>query len=245
MKKILTCLTLTTCLLSAKAYIGGQIGLSILNNTAQTKGDDFINGNTRYRFTNEASFKNNAFMAGFLLGWSFEKKGVFQPFLEADYSYSGSKKTKHNLDYYEDGRNTDNDLRKERISVAIKHSFGFMPGINIAITDKLSGLLGIRFAMTQFEVSGAHVTGNTDLIRSDNSKKSKAFIFGVEPTIGAKYDFTNNFSARVTVGYHVGQKKKVVNNYIGQPLLTNDGINAGISIRPRGVVVKAALIYTF
>lgn len=244
MKKVIACVYITLSIVNAKPYLGGQVGISLLNNAILVKGNDYIN-NKAYPISKEFFFKTDALIVGIIGGYSFEKSSVFEPFIEVDYSYSGSKKTKSNLDYYEDAADSGNDLRNERISASLNHSVGFMLGINVSLTENLSGILGLRFVMNQVEIKGAHVTGTTGLIRSDNSKNEKAFVFGVEPTIGAKYDFTNNISGRITVGYHVGQKKRIVSNYISQPILTNDGVNASVSVKPRGVVIKTALIWNF
>lgn len=243
MKKIL--FLCSTFAVFAKPYFGLELGTLISKNIATIKGIDaprpvFGFGNPAYSFSKDENFQNNSMILGAIVGYSFSKFGNLAPFVEADVRHCSSKKEK-NIDY--DEISGENFLDNETIRIKVGHGFGFMPGVDLAITEKLSALIGVRFNVTQYEVSASHTEGG--VIHPADSHKKRTYIFGVEPTLGVKYSFTNNLSTRVTFGYNIGQRKRVINNYIGEQTLVNDGINAGISIRPRGVVIKAALIYTF
>ena len=76
-------------------------------------------------------------------------------------------------------------------------------------------------------------------------KRKKAFIFGVEPTLGFKYKFSNKLSTRLTIGYNMGQSKRIVDNYIGEAALKNVGINSSVWIKPRSLNIRAAVIFDF
>lgn len=240
MKKIL--LLCSTLCLTAKPYVGLELGVLKAKNIATIKGVDAKEGTfAPFSYSVDESYRHNSMLISVIAGYSFQKLGNLTSFIEADIRHISSKKSK-NLDY--DHTPDGNVLEAEAIRIQMGHGFGFMPGADLAITEKLSALIGVRFNITQYEVSAGHASPD-GTIRSDNSSKKKTYIFGVEPTLGVKYNFTNNLSARITVGYNIGQRKRVINNYIGQQEMVNEGLSARVYVRPRGVALKAALIWNF
>lgn len=243
MKKTILSALLVGSALQAAPYVGIQGTFSNHKAYAKLQGKDQINNNTPVRFSKGFGLHQNALGFGGIIGYEMKFTSVFSGFIEANYTYFNSHKAKSNIDVYEYDFQLPNRLEKEQVAVRMRHQFGVMPGINIAITDNLAGIMACGLTMTQYSVTGGHNSGTR--IRPDNMKSKKAFIFGVEPTLGIKYKFNNRLSTRLNVGYNIGQSKRVIDNYIGNPPLVNAGMSSSVWIKPRSVNIRVAVIFDF
>ncbi len=245
MKKIILAALLFGSALQAAPYVGVQGTYANHNANAKLQGRDEIHENIRIyaRFFKNIGLHQGALGGGIVTGYETKIGSVFSGFAEVNYTYLNSHKAKSNIDVHDGDLNTGNELEKETVSVRMRHQFGVMSGINIAITDNLAGVMACGLTMTEYSVTGGHDSGTR--VGPDNMKSNKAFIFGVEPTLGLKYKFSNRISTRLTVGYNMGQSKRIVDNYIGEAALANVGINSSVWIKPRSLNIRAAVIFDF
>lgn len=240
MKKIYTILVASVSMLSAKTYVGAQIGASYMNPHVKIKGQDF---NTRTRqkmlLSFDKSFPMKSFSFGGLVGYEFGGFKIVSPFVEADYNHINKSKEFTDLDY-----NTEyNALFAENLKVKQNYSVGVMPGVNINITDGFSAVVGVRLNVASYTVTASHLSD--DGIRSVNYKSKNALAFGVEPTLGAAYNISKFASFRLTAGYNISRQVKAVSDYANSPGFKNNGVSASVSIRPRGVNLRTAVIVEF
>ncbi|HCU06817.1 MAG TPA: hypothetical protein DIC42_04460 [Holosporales bacterium] len=240
MKKIISVLALTACTVSAAPYIGGGIGYSSMkaNQNLKGKDNDIAAGNQELPFDMKEKARLSHLTFGLLAGWNFKLTPKMNFLLEADLEIGSKKTTKKNIDP-SIGAGWLNNLE---ISVSKKHSFGFMPAVEFNVTDKFAALFGLRLNMTQYRVT---VNDNGVGVAPHNAASKKAYVFGWEPTLGGKFAFNEKLSARLTVGYNIGQKKTIHSNFVNEPNAAADNASAGISVKPRGVNVRAAMIYSF
>jgi len=248
MKKIILSVLLFCSALQAAPYIGVQGTYAHHKANAKLQGKDWVNRSATNagrpcRVSKSFGLHQGALGLGAVVGYEKNFTPVFSGFIEANYTYFNSHKSKNNIDVYDDDFNITNELAKEQVSLRMRHQFGMMPGINIAITENLSGVMACGLTMTQYSVTGAHNSGTR--VWPENMKSKKAFIFGVEPTLGLKYKFSNRMSTRLTVGYNMGQNKRIVDNYIGESDLVNAGVNSSVWIKPRSLNIRAAVIFDF
>jgi opacity protein-like surface antigen len=240
MKKIISMLVLTACTLSAAPYVGADIGYSSMkaNQNLKGKDNDLLAGNQEIPFDMKEKARLSHVTFGLLAGWNFKVGSKVNLLLEADLEVGSKKSTKKNIDPSVGGGYL-NDLE---ISVSKKHGFGFMPTVELNVTDKFAALLGVRFNMTQYRVT---VRDNGNDVFPHNTSSKKAYVFGWEPTVGGRFAFNDKLSARLTVGYNIGHKKTIHSNFVNEPTAVGDNVSAGISVKPRGVNVRAAMIYSF
>jgi opacity protein-like surface antigen len=234
MKKIISALALTACTLSAAPYIGASIGYSSMAANQNLKGSDTsVNKQLPFDMKEKARLSHVTF--GLLGGWNFTLNPKMSLLLEADFEVGSKKSTKKEIDPTANGY-----LDNLEISVSKKHGFGLMPAIAFNVTDKFSALFGLRLNMTQYRV-----TVSDHKAAPHNAASKKAYVFGWEPTLGGKFAFNDKISARLTVGYNIGQKKTMHSNFINKQVQVADHVSAGIAVKPRGVNVRAAMIYSF
>ena len=240
MKKIITSFLCVSCL-SAAPYMGFKVGASKINPNVKLAGRDLIAVPSQ-PFTYTVKGMNfSAFELGLLAGYSFVVKSKVNLFLEADYEFSNKSKSKSNIDI---SNNDLNVLHNEFVSIRKKHSVGFMPGFEFNVTEKASLLAGIRLNLTQYEARAYHKEDDGDIFPENNIKR-KAFVLGIEPTLGAKFSFNEKISARFTVGYSMSGSKKLIANYMNDPQSREDNVTSSVTIKPRAWNVRAAMIYSF
>jgi len=166
---------------------------------------------------------------------------VLTPIVEVDANIHGKAKERQNVDV--DVR--DNNLRQENIKIQLRYTLGFMPGVDINLTDNMSALLGVRFSASNYSVTASHTAVDTGVINPKNYMSKKVFVFAVEPTIGVAYKITDHTSLRFTGGYILSFNKKVIPNYMNSDAAKANGITAAVTIRPRGFNLRAAVIVGF
>lgn len=194
-------------------------------------------------------FKSRAVNLGALVGYSFEDlHKVYKPFVEFDIDFKSQQNAISGIDIIpdEEGQSSTNALDNESFKIKSGAVFGITLGVDAGITDSISAIIGTRFTLTQYTATGTHTKKDSNL--PTNSLTRKAYLFGFEPMVGAKYKFNDNMAVRFTVGYNFGQTKNIIKNYI-----TNvpdvEGVHkdtsAGLTLKPRNVNFTVALIYTF
>ena len=244
MKKIISVLALTACTVSAAPYIGGGIGYSSMKANQNLKGKDnnVLGGDQQLPFDVKEKARLSHVTLGLLAGWNFKLTPKMNLLLEADLEIGSKKTTKKNINPVPNVAPAEKYLDNLEISVSKKHGFGFMPAVEFNVTDKFAALFGLRLNMTQYRVT---VNDNGVGVAPHNAASKKAYVFGWEPTLGGKFAFNEKLSARLTVGYNIGQKKTIHSNFVNEPNAAADNASAGISVKPRGVNVRAAMIYSF
>lgn len=259
MKYNLQIFLLTICLASSfsysKNYIGIQSNYMTKNNRLKFKGIDLIGESKKRRLPGNSynidkglNINNNLLTYSVLCGWQSNKNIIGYLFVEAEYSYHPSKKRKLGIDIYDDGLSLTarHSLDNENITIALKQTFSFMMGLDIPLTKNFMEVIGIKLNATEYKVNASHTSKKTKLIREDNSKTKKTYIFSIEPMLGIKYKLNPNVSIRILAGYMIGNNKKIIKNYIGEPnLLNKKGINCGVSLQPKSFNLKIGVIYTF
>jgi hypothetical protein len=240
MHKISTILLVSASFLTAKTYIGGQVGASYMNPHVKIKGKDYLpNSRRNDDFTFKKSFPIKSFTFGALCGYEFQGFKVFSPFVEVDYSYSKKSKEFTTLDYHADV----NALSNENLKVMQNYSVGVMPGININVNDVFSAVVGARLNVTSYTVTASHLSDRS--IRAVNYKSKNALVFGIEPTLGVAYNVSKCVALRLTAGYNITRQVKAVSDYANSPEFKNYGVSASVTIRPRGFNLRAAVIFGF
>ncbi|HCU07118.1 MAG TPA: hypothetical protein DIC42_06045 [Holosporales bacterium] len=238
MKKLLTFLLISVSSVSAKIYVGAQSGYSFMNANLKAEGTDYdFVARKQYLFTKK--FPLHTLNFGFLGGYEFDNFKVVIPLLEVDYAFSGKSKELTAVDYTEGN----NFLNEENLKVKQNYSLGTMPGVNIKISDNFSALIGLRFSMTNYTITASHQVDG--MIRALNYKSKKDFVFGVEPTLGGSYRFTDNVAMRLTAGYTIAKKVTFIPNYLNSQGSRDAGVSGAVSIRPRGFNLRAAIIFGF
>jgi hypothetical protein len=249
--KILSLITTMTVVASASPYVGVQFGENFLKSNATLTGKSRISGSPSFEDVNISNNKStNVFRYGLLFGYAHQIREKLHLMIEADVSY-GKKVTTVNFDTKT--LNTTDSHGNETAIIKTKFGFGLMPMVRYEIKEKISGLFGIRFVGNNYNVKAYHTnapkTGQPD-IWPDNIKTESKYIFSIEPTIGAQYDFSDKVSGRLTAGYSFGSSKTVVGNYLNDVTQKDLAVGAqaptaSVSINPKGIVVKAALTYSF
>lgn len=243
-KKIITVLLVTTGIMSAKPYAGFKLGFSKTQLNTKLSGID-VDGNNNdasVPFSRNKKMSISSLTFGLLVGTTFKLNDKTSAFIEGDWEYLGGKTSKANMDLTENSSDLADVLQNENVTIRARNSFGFMPGVNFAFNEKVSGLFGLRFNMTQFRVSAIHVNSDGHL-NLDNRKAQSKFLFGVEPTVGAAYKINDKIGARLTVGYNFMKNKKIIADYTNGPNM--EGVNPDVSIKPRGFNVRLTTTYSF
>jgi len=229
----------------AKIYVGAQAEYSFVNSNLRVQGGDIIrvrggDNNWTYRHYQFAKkFPLHTLSFGVLGGYVFPSYSGVDPFFEVDYAFTGKSKEMTTVDFTEG----DNVLQEENLKVRKNYSFGMMPGINIKIFDDFSALIGLRLSMTNYTVRAFH--SDDGEVLPLNYKAKKSFVFGVEPTVGASYRFIDNLAMRFTTGYNIAKKVLFIPNYLNSRGSRDAGVSGAVSIRPRGLNMRAALIFDF
>lgn len=239
MRKIITGLLSLSCACAAP-YVGVKAGFSKLKTNAKLSGTDA--GPATPFSVNVSGMDYNSFNFGALVGYSFNVNSKLSVLLEGDYEYLTGSKSKANNDANQ--AVILNFLANEFVSVRAKHSLGFMPGIEVAVHEKVGLLVGVRLNWTQYEIKAYHVQGAGNVL-PENNKTARSFVMGVEPTLGAKFKFNERLSARLTVGYNIGQSKKIISSYMNGAAALAANVTSAVTIKPRSVNVRAAVIYSF
>ena len=242
-KIILPALLLAGSALQAAPYVGIQASSVHHKANGKFQGKDWVNNSTLVTISKGFSLNQSAIGIGGIVGYEKKITSVFSGFIETGYTYFNSHKAKSNIDLYQDEFNIANVLDKEKVSVRMRQQISVMPGINIAITENLAGVMACGLTLTQYSVNAGHNSGKR--VRPDNTKSKKAFIFGVEPTLGFKYKFNNALSTRLTVGYNIGQSKRIIDNYIEETVLANAGVTNSVWMKPRSLNIRATAIFEF
>ena len=241
--KLITTLLVTTSMMVASPYAGLKLGFSKTQLNTKFSGTDEdtnVIPAVSVPFSFKQKMNTNSLAFGLLVGTTFKTSDKMSVLLEGDWEYLGGKAKKVNLDVTGGG---DGDvLRRENIQVRAKHSFGFMPGLTFSFNEKLSGLFGLRFNMTQFHVRVFH-QDTTGRQRPLNNQSKSKFLFGVEPTVGAAYKINDKMAARLTFGYNLMQSKKIVTNYTQDPAFPLT--KPDVTLKPRGVNIRLATTYSF
>jgi len=231
--------------LDAAPYVGLQGSYFGHQSNIKLKGKDFVPVNNYVRFLNVQKMRQNALGLGMLIGYNYRINFVFSGFVEAGYTYLNSHKLKRNIDVLEEeGLPIRNQLDDEKVSIRIRHQISMVPGFYISILDNLSGIMACGLTVTQYCVTAAHAAPGGN-IRCDNIKTKRSFVFGIEPTLGVQYKTSDKVSTRLTVGYNIGQNKRVIDNYIGSPGLSEKGVRSGVWIKPCSLNIRAAMIFEF
>jgi len=243
-KKIITALLVTTSIMIAKPYAGLKLGFSKTQTNTKLSGldADTNNNNAHLPFSSNQKMSINSMGFGLLMGTTFKINEKTSAFIEGDWEYLGGKTKKVNLDMLPDTPN--NALARENVTVRAKNSLGFMPGVDFAFTEKVSGLFGLRFNMTQFHVRAFHINANGAQFTANEKSQSK-FLFGVEPTLGAAFKINDKMAARLTVGYNFMQSKKNISDYMQYDSPGARAASPDVTIKPRGVNVRVAMTYSF
>lgn len=251
MKKIILSLVAMSIAANAAPYVGAKIGGSFL----KTKSTIAANANVRANkalalqdIKNNLNINNNGINIGLLFGYAFKMNEQFNILteLDLDYGFSSAKKTQHSMTV--NGLSgTVPGMLNENLSIKSGLGFGFMPAVSYNFNEKFSGLFGVRMSMNQYKVHVHHENLPNNLIRINplNDVSKKAFVFGVEPTLGVQMKISDKISGRFTVGYLISQKKKIVSNYLGAANYKTNGESAGVEIQPSGIRLSASLIYSF
>lgn len=244
-------LSLITAMTVVVPYVGVQFSENFLKSNAKLTGKSRIMGRTSFEDVNISNNKStNVFRYGILFGYAHQIREKLHLMVEADVSY-GKKDT--TVKFNTKTLNTTRSHANETAIIRTKLGFGLMPMVRYEVKDKISGLFGIRFAGNNYNVKAYHTNapkpGQPD-IWPNNIKTESKYIFSIEPTIGAQYDFSDKVSGRLTTGYSFGSSKTVVGNYLNdasQKALTvgTQAPEALVAINPKGIVVKAALTYSF
>lgn len=238
--KIITVLLATTSIMVAKPYAGVKLGFSKTQLNTKFSGTDEDVDINSVSFSQNKKMSINSMTFGLLVGTTFKLNDKMSAFIEGDYEYLGGKTKKTDMDYMPD--DDASILARETVTVRAKNSFGFMPGVDFAFNEKFSGLVGLRFNMTQFHVRAFHKTSSGDQFTANEVSKGK-FLFGVEPTVGAAFKMNEKLGARLTVGYNFMQSKKIISDYAKHADM--DGINPDVTIKPRGFNVRLTTTYSF
>jgi hypothetical protein len=228
--------------LSANPYVGLQLSGNFLKNQAKLGGKALTPGQPQlFDISSSVNAKLNAAGFGLVLGYAFPVKDKVSLMIEGDVSFT-SKKTTFTFD-----TSTINTISHLNEKGYVKASFGFglMPMVSYHVQDKLSGLFGVRFTANRYEVNGYHLRAGQTTPDALFTKTEKKFLFGIEPNLGAKYDFSDKVAGRFLVGYNFGSKKTVIENYFNTPAAIANSATSSISINPKGVVVKAAITCSF
>lgn len=243
-KKIITALLATTSIMIAKPYTGLKLGFSKTQTNTKFSGNDADtdNNNAAVPFSFKQKMSINSMTFGLLVGTTFKINDKTLAFVEADWEYLGGKSKKTELDLVESS--DANVLRDENITVRAKNSFGFMPGVDFAFNEKVSGLFGLRFNMTQFHARAFHRNGDGNQYISNEKSQSK-FLFGVEPTLGAAFKINNKMTARLTAGYNFMQSKKIITDYAQRDTAPMRAASPDVTIKPRGFNVRLTTTYSF
>jgi len=241
MKLVISIVMLSSAFLVAKPYAGGQFGWAHINSNPKIKGQDVIDGTLQQYSYTPGTFSYSSFSFGVLGGHTFKVNNLLASFIEVDTNIHGKAKDCQNVDVDVRG----NNLTKENLKVQMRYSLGFMPGVDIKLTENITALLGVRLSASNYSVTASHTTVETGRINPKNYMSKKVFVFAVEPTIGTSYKITDNTSIRFTAGYILSFNKKVIANYMNSDVAKAHGLTAGVSIRPRGFNLRAAVIFGF
>lgn len=228
--------------LSANPYIGLQLSDSLLKNQAKLGGKALTPGQPKiFDITSSTSAKLYGVGFGMVLGYAFPVKDKVSLMVEGDVSFSSKKKP---FLFVTRSIDTQSHLN-ENGYVKMAFGFGLMPMVSYQIKEKISALFGVRFTANRYEVNGYHLKADQTTPDALFTKTEKKFLFGIEPNLGAKYDFSDKVSGRFLVGYNFGSKKTVVGNYFNTPDAIKNGATSSVSINPKGIVVRAAVTYSF
>lgn len=228
--------------LSANPYMGLQLSGNFLKNQAKLGGKSLTPGIPElFNITSSVNAKLNTAGVGIVLGYVFPVKDKINLMIEGDVSFTSKKRT---FTFDTSSINTISHLN-ENGYVKASFGFGLMPMVSYQIQDKISGLFGVRFTANRYEVNGYHLRADETTPDALFTKTEKKFLFGIEPNLGAKYEFSDKVSGRFLVGYNFGSKKTVVGNYFNTAAAIDNDVTSSIAINPKGIVVKAALTYSF
>jgi len=240
MKKILIVSALSISGLTAKPYGGLKIGTEFLNPQSKIQANLRRHaGPQRDDISAPLSTKINSAMIGILFGNNFFINKDFDFNLEADVLVSLSKKQEkrgERLSYRHITVNGNVDLNRV-------FSIGLAPSVSYKMNDRLSVLFGTRLAANYFKATAYHARAN-GTYHADNFRSNSAYVMSVEPFIGGSVKMSDKVSTRFSVGYIFGASKKIINNYIGSPTLSQDA-SAGLSIKPKGVKLSCDFLYSF
>lgn len=256
--KILICLGISTIVASASPYVGLQLLGGFIKNEAHLKGfhkNDSTGAMDLFSLSKNANF--NRFGFGLFGGYAHQMNEKLAIMGEVDVHFGSKTKT---IQFDTQSLNSTATHANENASVKMPFGFGFMPAVSYQIRSNLSGILGLRFSANRFEVKAYHVNvlkGNPNgQILADNTKTEKKFLFGFEPTVGLKYDFSEKVSGRILAGYRFGSRKTMVDNYLNDTAMKNEKAaisgsstiqepTASVSINPQGLTVRGTVSYSF
>ena len=244
-KKIIAALLATTCIMVAKPYAGLKLGFSKTQTNTKFSGNDADedNNNAPVPILSNQKMSINSMTFGLLAGTTFKINEKTSLFLEGDWEYLAGKSKKTGIKLSTE-ESIGDYLVDENITVRAKNSYGFMPGVNYDFNEKISGIFGLRFNMTQFHVRVFHKNANGVEHAGNHVSKSK-FLFGVEPTLGAAYKINNKMGVRMTVGYNFIQSKKIITDYMKRDNPIANTTAPDVTIKPRGVNVRLTTTYSF
>lgn len=251
MKKIMIVSALCATVVSAFAgpYVGLQVGGYFLKNKNELFGKH-NNGVKKQMLAFKVGKDTdlNSFRFGILAGYAHKVNEKLSILTDVDFTF-GNKKESAIFDTSSLANTLTHTNPKQNVQIKTGIGFGIMPMVSYQIKDKLHGLLGVRLAAKNYEVKGYHENQN-GTVHADNVKTEKKYLFSFEPNVGAQYEFSDKVSGRFLVGYNFGSRKTMFNNYMNSPAKKAQGIGtdlptAGISINPKGVVVRAMVTYSF
>lgn len=245
--KILICLGVSTIIASASPYVGLQLLGGFIKNEAHLKGfhkNDSTGAMDLFSLSKNANF--NRFGFGLFGGYAHQMNEKLAIMGEVDVHFGSKTKT---IQFYTQSLNSTATHANENASVKMPFGFGVMPAVSYQIRSNLSGILGLRFSANRFEVRAYHVNANGQTL-ADNTKTEKKFLFGFEPTVGLKYDFSEKVSGRILAGYRFGSRKTMVDNYLNSTAMKAETVGtqpptASVSINPQGLTVRGTVSYSF
>ena len=243
MKKIFAIIILINSWAFSSPYIG--IGISFTNRKFSTifSSKDVIQ-NTPYSISKGKQWHKNGYPIHAFLGYEFKQIYNFVPFIEVGYTYAQYKTQQKNISVYEDLLNIGHYLKLENIQLYGKHKFSTLLGLQFKNSQSVSTLFGIGLTLEEIKAKAWHKSFRLKTVHPSNIKTNSIYLPSIEPTIGIKYSLSEKSAIRFTVGYSLSNRKRAIENYIGEKKLSTKGIKSGVFVKNNNFNAQLSFIYS-